>query len=137
MALNLVKLCVGVRDVNHLARLQDLRWERQGRLYHVTRMTPRRTGELLDGGSLYWVIGGRILVRQRLIAIERFRDDEGIGRCRLVYDRERVLTHPRRRRAFQGWRYLTREDAPRDLESGGDNDLAPVMRAELAELGLL
>src|SRR4030088_1338624 len=51
---------------------------------HVTRMTPKRDGEILAGGSLYWVIKGEIAAREKLIAIEPFRDKDGIGRCRLV-----------------------------------------------------
>ena len=43
------------------------------------------------------------------------------------------------RRAFQGWRYLTADDAPADL-GRGDKQLAELpskMRRELAELGLI
>ena len=49
-------------------------------------MVPKRADELLDGGSLYWVIRGEILCRERILAIRPFVDKDGIGRCRLVLD---------------------------------------------------
>jgi hypothetical protein len=77
------------------------------RVYHVTRMVPTRAAELVDGGSMYWVIRGAVLVRQRIEAVERYTDEEGIGRCKLVFDPELVPVRPVPRRAFQGWRYLS------------------------------
>ncbi|HSO47413.1 MAG TPA: DUF1489 domain-containing protein, partial [Rhizobiaceae bacterium] len=105
---------------------------------HTTRMIPRRADELLDGGSLYWVIKGNVQVRQALLAIRPFIDGEGIERCHLVLDRELVATQWQPRRAFQGWRYLTAADAPADVENGsGVASLPPQLRSELAQLGLL
>lgn len=137
MSLHLIKLCVGVGDIDQLASGQARRWKQLGRVFHITRMMPRRADELLDGGSLYWVIKGQVLVRQQFVEIERFRDDEGVGRCRLVLDRKLVPTIPHPRRAFQGWRYLDGKDVPRDLDQSGSEGLPPEMRVELAELGLL
>ena len=138
MPLHMIKLCVGVSEVDELQRWQDLRLRERGEIFHVTRMAPKRTDELLDGGSLYWVIKSFIQVRQRLVDIVRFTDDEGIGRCKLVFDPELVTTRPQPRRAFQGWRYLPAEDAPPDLPRGANLDALPAdMRADLAELGLL
>jgi hypothetical protein len=138
LPLNLVKLCVGVSEVSELAEWQALRLREQKRVFHVTRMIPRRRDELLDGGSLYWVIKAMIAVRQRIVDIEPFTDADGINRCRLVFDPELVLVRPTPRRAFQGWRYLKAEDAPPDLAIGDKSaDLPSEMRNELAELGLL
>jgi hypothetical protein len=137
MTLNLLKLCVGVAEVDELIDWQRRRLKAERKLYHTTRMIPRRREELLDGGSLYWVIKGQVQCRQRLIDIVPFTDDEGIGRCRLMLDREIVLTRSQPRRAFQGWRYLVPADAPADLAAGDVAGLPPEMRAELAELGLL
>ena len=73
MTIHLVKLCVGIDAVEELAAWQDQYLKalrRQGRkpeLMHVTRQTPKRAAELLDGGSLYWVIKGHIAVRQRIL----------------------------------------------------------------------
>ena len=104
-------------------------------------MMPRRVDELLDGGSLYWIIKGHILVRQALDDIEPFTDDEGISRCRLVLGKQLMLVEPRRHRAFQGWRYLKGEEAPPDIgkygAKRGKGELPPHLRAELRELGIL
>ena len=107
-------------------------------LAHVTRMTPKRTDELLAGGSLYWVMKGVIRCRQKLIGIEPFTDNEGIGRCRLVLDKEIVPTRRQERRPFQGWRYLEAKDAPPDVKKGeAEDDMPEEMRRELEELGLI
>lgn len=144
MTLHLVKLCVGVSAIEELAAWIDRRQAEKRRRgepleqKHTTRMTPRRASELLDGGSLYWVIKGSIQVRQRLVDIRPFVDAEGIQRCDLVMAPELVPTQWQPRRAFQGWRYLKPEEAPADLKAGtGAAALPPELRVELAELGLL
>ena len=85
---------------------------------HTTRMVPKRVDELLDGGSLYWVIKGQIAVRQALLAVRPFTDHDGIGRCHLVLDPVMVPLDPRPHRPFQGWRYLRPDDAPPDFGIG-------------------
>jgi hypothetical protein len=102
-------------------------------------MTPKRTGEILTGGSLYWVIRGEIAARENIIAIEPFRDRDGIGRCRLVMQPKVIAVLPRPMRAFQGWRYFKPSDAPQDLKSAGAGvaDLPEPLRRELRDLGLL
>jgi hypothetical protein len=121
MPLHLIKLCVGAESIEDLEQWIDQRikerrkrGERQLAL-HVTRMAPKRGAELLDGGSLYWVIRGQVAARQVLKDIETFTDAEGIGRCRLWMAREVVPVLPRPYRPFQGWRYLAPKDAPPDL----------------------
>ena len=145
MTLNLIKLCVGCPSIDELegwqaARLADMHARGvPAELKHTTRMTPKRSSELLDGGSLYWVIKGSVQVRQKLIDIRTFTDAEGIKRCDLVLDSKLVPTIPRRFRPFQGWRYYESKDAPPDLESrGGDfADMPQDLRQELAEMGLI
>ena len=144
MTLNLIKLCVGCDSIDHLARWQKERVQalkKRGakvELTHTTRMVPKRIEELLDGGSLYWVIKGTVAVRQRLIDIRPFVDKEGVPRCHLVLDKDLVIVAPRPRRAFQGWRYLDEADAPPDLPKAMKPDgVSEKMRRELAELGLL
>lgn len=144
MALHLIKLCVGADSI------EDLReWVSQRSLsamaaglephsVHTTRMLPKRMEELLDGGSLYWVIKGQVQARQRLLDIRSFTGGDGITRCDLVLGPEVIETSPAPKRPFQGWRYLNGEEAPRDLVSSGlAEDMPSDLRRELAELGLL
>jgi len=145
MPLHLIKLCVGAESIADLeawiAERASERVRRGGkpRSQHVTRMAPTRAAELVDGGSLYWVIKGQLCARQRLVEIEPFVDTDGVGRCRLWMDREVVPVRPRPYRAFQGWRYLTDKDAPPDLaKSGlGAAEMPEELRRALGELGLL
>jgi hypothetical protein len=145
MALHLIKLAVGCESVKELqdwVRERMRRAKEQGlprQHIHVTRMTPKRNDELLDGGSLYWVIKGQIAARERLIGIEPFRDKAGIGRCRIVMEPKVVAVTPRPMRAFQGWRYLNIKDAPPDLDKSGKGLAAmpEPLRRELRELGLI
>ena len=145
MSAHLIKLCVGIESVEHLSERQKFRMEQaraQGvvcDLFHRTRQMPRRRDELLDGGSLYWVIKGVVLVRQPILDFRAVRCDDGIKRCDIILDPKLVVTRPHPRRAFQGWRYLSMEDAPDDLglEGTGIEDLPNEMRTQLIELGLL
>ncbi|MGQ7794361.1 DUF1489 family protein [Faunimonas sp. B44] len=145
MALHLVKLCVGCDSVQDLQDWIDERMAAMRRAgeaaeqRHTTRMVPKRVDELLDGGSLYWVIRGSVQVRQRLLAIRPFRDGDGIQRCHLVLEPALVATEWQPRRAFQGWRYLDQRDAPADLGSALSeaDGLPPALSRALAELGLL
>ncbi|MEZ5799069.1 MAG: DUF1489 domain-containing protein [Paracoccaceae bacterium] len=138
--LHILKLCVGaesVEDLEHWQESQQGRWP-QGRAVHVTRMWPKREAEVLDGGSLYWVIKGVVLCRQRLVGLERVEGADGITRCALVMDREVIRTEAAPRRPFQGWRSLAPEDAPRDLPRGraSDDALPPELARALADIGL-
>jgi hypothetical protein len=143
MALHLIKLSVGTESIADLADWQKKRAaERRkkggsGDIMHITRMTPKRSEELLHGGSIYWVIKGQIAVRQRLIEL-RATTRGGTPHCALVLDNELVPTERRFHRAFQGWRYLDAADAPRDLRRRGKlAELPEALHAELAQLGLI
>ena len=145
MPLHLIKLCVGCDSIAELeAWIEEnaLHHRRLGRPYeqtHTTRMVPKRLEELLDGGSLFWVIRGQVAARQALLDVRPFTDADGIGRCRLVLEPKVLAVEPRPYRPFQGWRYLAAGDAPRDIDANA-GDLARMpedMRRQLAELGLL
>ncbi|UDL90304.1 DUF1489 family protein [Mesorhizobium sp. PAMC28654] len=145
MSLNLIKLCVGCDSVEDLEDWIAFRLDERRRAgepveqYHTTRMVPTRATEIIDGGSLYWVIKGNVQCRQLITDIRPFTDDEGIGRCRLIFDPQVVRTDWQPRRAFQGWRYLKPSDAPLDLGKGNAElaEMPPKLRRELADLGLL
>lgn len=139
MALHLIKLSAGCDSPETLAGWQAERLARFGRLFHRTRMTPRRRDELLAGGSIYWVIRGLVQVRQRLVGIEPFVDSEGERATLLLLDPELIRTVPAPQRAFQGWRYLAAGDAPADLAAADDDlpEMPAKMLAELRSLGLL
>ncbi len=138
-SLNLVKLCVGADSVQDLADWQASARSRgpDGLPRHVTRMWPRREAELLDGGSLYWVIKGVILVRQRIVKLDEVDRGDGVRRCGIVLDSELHRTESAPRRPFQGWRYLEGRAAPSDLPRGRANDdLPPALMTALAEIGV-
>ncbi len=146
MALHLVKLSVGSESVEDHAAWQAANrqfWRKVGRkpaVFHTTFQTPKRTAELLDGGSLYWVIKGLIQARQRLVGFDEGQKADGSPCCLLLLDPEIVAVRPVPRRAFQGWRYLDPNDAPPDLRSvsgSGIGALPAHMRRELAALGLI
>ncbi|MFT0861048.1 DUF1489 family protein [Ancylobacter sp. G4_0304] len=144
MPLHLLKLCVGAESIQDLEEwIVEKRAEKAARgeaveTFHTTRMVPTRTGELLDGGSLYWVIKGETACRQALVDIRPFVDSDGIRRCRLILDPVVHRVEPRPHRPFQGWRYLQPKEAPADLGAGGAAPVLPEeMRRELRSLGLI
>jgi hypothetical protein len=139
--LHLIKLCVGVTDIPHLAALQAARLAAGQGLRHRTRNFPRRAAEILDGGSMYWIIAGVLSVRQRITDIVDDHRDDGSRCAALLLDPQLVPLAGRRTKPFQGWRYLAAADAPPDLTATGAalgiDALPPEMLRELRELGLL
>ncbi|MEM7719942.1 MAG: DUF1489 domain-containing protein [Pseudomonadota bacterium] len=138
--LNLIKLCVGAETVKDL-----IDWQKNPRAKgpdglprHVTRMWPKRDGELLDGGSLYWVFKGVVLCRQTIVRLDEVDRGDGIRRCGIVLNPEAIRTEGLPKRPFQGWRYLTSADAPRDLAKGSvaNDDLPPKLMIALSEIGI-
>ena len=139
--IHVLKLSVGTESVEGLER-----WQRRpqvrtadGLPRHVTRMWPRREAELTSGGSIYWVIRGVVMARQRVVRLEEVVREDGVRRCGLVLEPELVRTEPQPRRPFQGWRYLASADAPRDLRAGRESEapLPPRLAAALSEIGVL
>lgn len=141
MTIHLIKLAVGPHTLSELEAWQKQRLKEKRatgqtpQLVHITRQMPKRAGELLDGGSLYWVIKGYVVARQKLLEL-RPLDIDGVPHCGLVYDREMIRVVPRAHRPFQGWRYLDPAAAPRDMQKG-EEDISDEMRRQLAEAGLL
>lgn len=130
MALHLIKLCVGVSEVEWLERRAA-----SGRPLIVhTRMTPKRAAEIEDGGSLFWVIKGSVLCRQPIADITTVGEGRA-SRCEITLESRVIRTAPQARRPFQGWRYLEAKDAPPDLSMAERTDLPPELARELREIG--
>ena len=143
MTVHIIKLCVGCDSIEDLHQWQKEKLARMRKtgekavLTHWTRMTPKRRDDVLDGGSLYWVIKGQIAVRQKILDL-RAVTKNGTPHCGLVYEPKLVPVQRRHHRPFQGWRYLDPKDAPPDARGAkGLEGLPQKLQAELVELGLL
>ena len=144
MALHLLRMAVKIESIAHLKQVQTERLREEQRnggqfLYTFTRNIPKRADELLNGGSLFWVIKRYIRVRQPILGLDRLQNDEGREYCAIRLDPELIQVVSRRQKAFQGWRYFKLEDVPADLDDTDRqiDDLPPEMAEELRELGLL
>nr|WP_239479678.1 DUF1489 domain-containing protein [Actibacterium sp. 188UL27-1] len=137
----MLKLCVGAETVQDLVDWQANPRARgpDGAPRHVTRMWPKQSDALLNGGSIYWVIKGLILCRQRITRLDEVTRDDGIRCCALVLDPQIHRTAPAPKRPFQGWRYLQPADAPADLTGtkADETPLPPNLQAALADIGVL
>ena len=139
--INLIKICVGATSISDLEQRQRMQQTNIGmkkKVVHLTRMWPRREEELLAGGSIYWVFKGLILARQRILGLEEVIGADQIKRCGLILDEQIVKTSPKSKRAFQGWRYLTTEQAPPDSGkfSITEDELPHSLQSELSRLGV-
>ncbi|MCW8087884.1 DUF1489 family protein [Sabulicella glaciei] len=140
--LHLLKLSVGPRDVAQLRRIQAERAVSEPPLRHRTRTVPRRRAEILEGGSIFWVVAGFVQVRQRIMDIREDCWEDGSACCGLILDPELVPVEARAVKAFQGWRYLEHAEAPADVVAGteavrGLDKLPPSLRAALREARLI
>ena len=144
-SLNLIKLCVGAESADDQRAWIEMRIaERRAagldpRSRHVTRMWPKRAEELLEGGSLYWVIKGVLQARQKIEDLQEVIGEDGIRRCAIIMSPKLILTEPRPRRPFQGWRYLDAKDAPPDLRNQDPSaaNLPPELALALDGLGVV
>ncbi|AUC54156.1 MAG: DUF1489 family protein [Sagittula sp.] len=138
---HLLKLSVGTESVEDLAAWQTAqapRWP-EGMPRHVTRMWPRRESEVLNGGSIFWVIKGLIQARQRIARLDRVTGQDGIERCAIVLEPGLIRVQTTPKRPFQGWRYLAPGDAPADLPASraAEDPLPPELAGALAEIGVI
>jgi hypothetical protein len=102
-------------------------------------MWPKRESEILNGGSIFWVIKGIILCRQPILRLDEVIGADGIRRCAIVLKPGLIRTTPAPKRAFQGWRYLNPQEAPLDLKEGREQDdvLPASLAGALADIGVL
>lgn len=138
---NLIKLSVGSETVDDMVAWQASKRAQGADALprHVTRMWPKREAEIVNGGSIYWVVKGVIQCRQKIIRLDEVFGSDGIRRCAIVLDPEIIRTQGSLKRPFQGWRYLQANDAPPDLPKGrSQEDPLPVeLNRALAEIGVL
>ena len=137
---HLVKLSVGTDSVEGLEAWQSGYAARfaDGLPRHVTRMWPKREAEILNGGSIYWVIKGLIQCRQQILRLDAVTGEDGIKRCAIVLDPKIIRTSTAPKRPFQGWRYLAVGDAPVDLSESrqSEDTLPPELAGALADIGV-
>jgi hypothetical protein len=144
---HLLKLSVGIRDMEHLREVQRVRAETDPPLRHRTRQMPKRAAEIIEGGSIFWVIAGMLQCRQRILDIRPDSRPDGTPCAALILDPAVVPVDIRPVKPFQGWRYLNRNEAPADLGRDLERDLGrgdrsdpampPGLRLALTELCLL
>jgi hypothetical protein len=132
---HLLKLAVGSQSIEDIRRWQS----QQKAPKHRTRNFPRRAEELLDGGSIYWVINRIVSARQRIIDIVEAVREDGTKCTDLMLDKVLVPVQGGLKKPFQGWRYLEPGDAPPDVAEGvvTSAEMPAALRRELAALGLL
>ena len=129
----MIKLCVGADTIADLREWRRSRGDTGPWILH-TRQTPKRAGEMINGGSLYRVFKGVILCRQAIEAVSTVGEGPS-KRCEINLGQDIVLVTPTPRRAFQGWRYLPPDDAPADLATGADDAVPQGLALQLRELG--
>lgn len=132
MPLHMTKIAFQAESAQSLrAWLESHVDEGEARL--TTRYLPTRQAEMA-GGSLYWILANQIIGRSPILGFAVQPD----GRHWIRLAPTLIAVVPRTKRAHQGWRYLTDEDSPADLDGESEGDLMPGrMAAELSKLGLL
>jgi hypothetical protein len=130
--LHLTKVAFGCRTLDALEKRVVAR-SHGGEVRVVTRMRPKRMDELI-GGSLHWIIKHRLVARQEILRFEDRKD----GRMDIVLSASLELIPPAPKRAHQGWRYLSDDDAPgADADESGLSELPPQLYGKLAALSLV
>ena len=131
--LNISKVAVGCASFDALRKRQEARLS-GGVVPITTRFRPKRADELV-GGSIYWIVKHRITARNRILGFAESEDNRTI----IQLDPKLVPVKAWPKRAHQGWRYLSPEDAPADLDGNGDGSewLPAVLANKLAALALI
>ena len=133
MTIHLKKLAVGISSIEELFERQKDIASRYGEIIHITRNRPQRALNLLDGGSIYWVIKRQVKVRQRILAVKELISNDGKKSAGIVLENKLVKVRPTPMKPFQGWRYYKIEEIPPDIK---DDDFSDDFNYELSKLGL-
>ena len=132
--LHMSKVAVGCASLNTLQKRNDTR-SRDNVVQITTRFCPKRADELV-GGSMYWIIKHRITARQIILG---FDVDAVARRTTIRLDARLIPVRVVAKRAHQGWRYLSADDAPHDFDGDDDglSSLPPALLGKLVSLALL
>ena len=144
-ALHILRTAVGIESLPQLYELQR-HFEHATPSGHksvvmTTRKRPSRCAELLDGGSVYWIIRHRVLCRQAILHMED-RDEPGETPATIIYLSPQIIkVQPRNKRAIQGWRYLQGWDRPKDIgpydPKSRDDDLPDDIARAIHDIGVI
>ncbi len=144
MAVHIIKLVVGVEDLDHFLEIQKasiVDYNGQPANTVWTRFKPKRSTEVLDGGSIYRVIKNKIQCRQKILGFEMAETKEKGTQCLIMVEPSIIQTISTPRRPFQGWRYFEPAAVPRDrgvyLGDGQREEVPQDMEDELRDAGLL
>ncbi|MDI2091556.1 DUF1489 family protein [Commensalibacter oyaizuii] len=139
--LHIMKVAVGVQDIEHLLEInRSLAKENGGYPYTLTRFPPKQIADILDQGSLYRVIKGIMCCRQIIKDFIPSTRENGSPCIKILLEPEIIRTHSIPIKPFQGWRYLKPETAPADLSRNNiisRTNLPLKMKQDLKELGLI
>ena len=133
MTIHLKKLAVGISSIEELFERQKDIASRYGEIIHITRNRPQRALDLIDGGSMYWVIKRQVKVRQRILAVKELISNDGKKSAGIVLENKLVKVRPTPMKPFQGWRYYNVEEIPPDID---DDVFSDDFNNELSKLGL-
>ena len=136
----MMKLAVGVPSFEAFeSRIETRRLSGAG-MQVWTRSFPKRAGDVIGEGSLYWVIAGLLSARQPIITIEEDTYDDGSRCARIEVEPVLIRVSPVRTKPFQGWRYLQPAAAPADVrmvDASGIEALPADVLRHLKELCLV
>ncbi|HEV2747832.1 MAG TPA: DUF1489 family protein [Allosphingosinicella sp.] len=132
-SLNISKVAVGCASFDALRKRQESRVS-EGTVPIVTRFRPKRADELV-GGSIHWIVKHRITARNTILGFGEAED----GRTLIRLDPKLVPVRAWPKRAHQGWRYLSAQDAPTDFDACDEGlaALPPALAIQLAALALI
>jgi len=135
---HLKKIAVGIETVERLKIRQEIIFRTYGRLFHSTRNMPKKREELIQSGSMFWIIKRYVLVRQKIINIIPVVREDGSKGCEIELDKNLTKVIPTKMKPFQGWRYYLEEEIPQDLNvnCNEDDEVPEQIRSELIKLGL-
>ena len=133
MTVHLKKLAVGISSIENLKDRQSFIFDTYGEIINFTRNKPKRVDELIEGGSLYWIINRKVFVRQKILEIKSFVLEDGKKSAGIVLQNKLIRVRPVSMKPFQGWRYYQSQTFL-DIE---DDNFSEENNIELSKLGFI